>query len=353
MLFQYECRKSFINNRLIFIVLAVILVSLIIAISGSQNYPINIDIYRSYMTKWHGEFDNDKMDEILAEQARVYELLSSERAMEERYLGGEIPDEEYSLYTNQLWEAKNQQPVIDYIVDKTVCFEETGQYGQVLYYDIEAETFLKNIGVDWIQIIAILLVALTVLTEEYRTGAYQLLLTTPLGRSKTYRAKYAVTALYSGVVVIIIQCLCFAVALYKYDFGDMNAPIQSLVSFAGCVATLSVRSYMICFTLYRSAYDVCLGLLVFSLSTAVRNGVVLSFVSVCGLIAAYLFAPLLPAWLAAVLPSFGLNTTSAFCSLSPAAGISPLLYALIASTIITAAALLLGRRKYLAHAISA
>ncbi len=307
---RYECKKVFINNHALVIVLFLLFVNCLICTQKSIKYETDKEIYREYVTIWAGEFDSEKQSEIEAERTRITKLISSENEMKEKYLNGDITDEEYRHYTNELWKAHDREYVIDYIYNKTFYYDSVSSFSPHIFYDLEIEYYLNNLNIDWTLLLSVCIVPLIILTEEYRTSAHQLLLTTLNGRKKTYRSKTAIVILYSVIISAITIVAQTIIAEIRYDFGDMNVPVQSIKGMELCELALSVKEFMLCISAMKIFSSLCIGLLVFAISTIVKNAITLSFASVCIIYITYLLTEILPLWLLKIIPILG------FCSVN-------------------------------------
>lgn len=82
----------------------------------------------------------------------------------------------------------------------------------------------------WIHIpFLITLVAGDILAGEATAGTYRLLLTHPPSRTRIFLAKYAVTLLYTAILVVFLAGLSLGLGLWFFGAGDLLVPGPSIV----------------------------------------------------------------------------------------------------------------------------
>lgn len=115
---------------------------------------------------------------------------------------------------------------------------------------------------DWLFLGAILILIMAFLEERQR-GLNAIIRSCVGGREKLQLSRLGILAVYSAVMVLLLYYLPLAVS-FAIDGGlaDLNRPVQSLVEFQKCTASLTLLEFLGQFFLVKTLCGVFLGVLI-------------------------------------------------------------------------------------------
>lgn len=238
---KYELKKitdiKFVIVLLIILVTGIGYFSICINKSG-ENYDVNN--INDVVLQYAGEkavnnpekFRNDYFDHM--------ETMNLEYENQDALINGIMSREEYSKYAQKLAKAKRYKAAWEYLYNESDIIIDKG--GWIIFREY-LNYFFKVGLLQPLLIILVLFIVFLLFVQDRGRGRYELLISTPNGRIKTYIAKMIVAAI---VTFISLSVFYGAVIIYQYSNGNfkyLNAPISSLLK----DGDISIKSYMFLF----------------------------------------------------------------------------------------------------------
>lgn len=238
---KYELKK--IADIKLVIVLLIILVtgigyfSICINKSG-ENYDLNN--INDVVLQYAGEKAANNPEKFRNDYFNHMETMNLEYENQDALINGTMSREEYSKYAQKLAKAKRYKAAWEYLYNESDIILDKG--GWIIFR--EYLNYFFEVGlVQPLLIILVLFIVFLLFVQDRGRGRYELLISTPNGRKKTYIAKMIVAAV---VTFASLSVFYGAVIIYQYSNGNfkyLNAPISSLLK----DGDISIKSYMFLF----------------------------------------------------------------------------------------------------------
>ena len=174
-------------------------------------------------------------------------------------------------------EAKADLEKSKYVIenDKDI-FNEADARGILLNLFTEYELFI---------IIAIVLIAGAIVSEEFNKGTIKLLLVRPYSRTKILLSKFIVILLTVIFVILIVGIMQFIVGSIFFGFDSLKIPVVEYNHNTGALVEMSIIKNVILNALGKLPIYILLGTLAFALSTLFCNTAVAITISLLGYMA--------------------------------------------------------------------
>lgn len=267
------------------------------------NYEdINGAIYRNYIAGLSDLTFGEQSEFIEKEGATIAETLTAETEMREKYLHGEISDEEYLSYLDRLESCKAKSETFKYIERKfaRICEDPRLKFT----YDLELEGHLTTMTADFPLIIMLLIFGCFVFIPEIPTEPF--ILTCKNGRRKTLTAKLAAYFIVGGVLIAAFNFAELA-ALFSKNLGDLSAPAASMEAFGQLSRGISSLALIVRIFAFRLLGEITICAMFFALAAICRNHI--------AYFCAALSLVMIPAFFAGFIPKF-LRGVSVYYTLS-------------------------------------
>ncbi len=235
----------------------------------SESYITPKEIYyRHYIEPLSGRYTEDKYLWILEQSEEFEESYEMDRKLQ----SGEISEQQHSSYTAQNMALMSRREAFEQIIYQDILYinENKGAQfvnpaGYMVLYDLyNNEDTLSG------AIISALLISVcltTVFQIEKQSGMERLLKTTPLGRHKTPKSKFAVSL---GVVVVITVATMlpqYFQVIRDYGLPAFFAPIKSLQMYSEIPSFMTFFSLSLISFIYRLAAGTLVGMTTLLLSS--------------------------------------------------------------------------------------
>ena len=288
MLWRYELKKTLINQKGIWILLACLVLKIVLLAVFPEQKDGRIMLtqrqYDKYLAQLQGENTPEKSDWILTEYADFQQTKSMYTPMQNAYSAGELTEEEWKTFTEAYTEAELK-------MNSAAIFAEKA--GQFLEHptDVPAAHYIYEYGwqsvytllqfPDVFLLFGILLLTSLSLPSEHQSGMMPVLLGCRNGRRQLYLAK-----LGSLLTVCIVSCALFggmewAAFQYRGWMNDGHVPLYSISIFAECTPDMTLlEGYWLTQTV-RLGGTVLFTVLMFGLSVWVRSITELLFAGLC------------------------------------------------------------------------
>lgn len=287
-LWRYELKKTLINQKGIWILLACLLLKIVLLAVFPEQKDGRILLtqrqYDKYLVQLQGENTPEKSDWILKEYADFQQIKSMYSNMQEAYSAGELTKDEWKAFTEAYTEAELKMNSAAIFAEKAEQFLEQPS-------DVPAAHYIYEYGwqsvytliqfPDVFLLFGILLLTSLSLPSEHMSGMMPVLLGCRNGRRQLYLAK-----LGTLLTVGIVSCAVFggiewAAFQYREWTNDGHVPLYSITIFAECTLDMTLlEGYWLTQTV-RLSGTVLFILLMFGLSVWVRSTTELLFAGLC------------------------------------------------------------------------
>lgn len=214
--------------------------------------------------------ENTKYTNSLPSEFSLYEVVLHEMEQVityEEYIDSVVNNaskQSISLFNKDKFFNQNASKTIkDFSKLKEVDISFEGTYGVHLV--------TKSDFTEWIGIIIIVLLTISLITLEKEEQTSALLKSTPNGRRVIGGVKYCTGVCFTIILVIILYGFRLALIKATYGFGNSNSSIQSVLGFSSCQYTISIREYFIIYFLLKITVYISLFSLVFFIATILEH----------------------------------------------------------------------------------
>lgn len=288
MIWRYELKKTLINQRGIWILLACLLLKIVLLAVFPEQKDGRILLtqrqYDKYLAQLQGENTPEKSDWILTEYADFQQTKGMYSKMQEGYAAGELTEAEWKTFTEAYTEAELKMNSAAIFAEKAEQFLEQPTDVPAAHYIYEygwqsVYTLLQF--PDVFLLFGILLLTSLSLPSEHQSGMMPVLLGCRNGRRQLYLAK-----LGTLLTVCIVSCALFgsmewAAFQYRGWMNDGNVPLYSITIFAECTLDITLLEGYWLTQMVRLGGTVLFTVLMFGLSVWVRSTTELLFAGLC------------------------------------------------------------------------
>ena len=287
-LWRYELKKTLINQKGIWILLACLLLKIVLLAVFPEQKDGRILLtqrqYDKYLAQLQGENTPEKSDWILTEYADFQQTKGMYSNMQEVYSAGELAEEEWKAFTEAYTEAELKMNSAAIFAEKAEQFLEHPSDVPAAHYIYEygwqsVYTLLQF--PDVFLLFGVLLLTSLSLPSEHMSGMMPVLLGCRNGRRRLYLAK-----LGSLLTVCIVSCAVFggiewAAFQYRGWMNDGHVPLYSITIFAECALDLTLLEGYWLTQLVRLGGTILFAVLMFGLSVWIRSTTELLFAGLC------------------------------------------------------------------------
>ncbi len=286
-IFSAEVYKLLISSRCIFILVLLFAVKCVISANILTPKPsFTDDCYREYMTELAGPADEKTRERVFAIRAELNDIILRADEMERALESGEISAEEYSRYLSEYSAAAARDEVFKQVEEHLYYIDEKsalGQEAQFVYDTGWQELFFT--GFDYTLYAAIIITASGAFTVEHEkrssSGEFaQVLRATPMGRRRTFAAKFAAALTTSLILAAIWNAADAVIIANSYELPLASAPLISIETFSDMDASLTVGQYTALFYAVRLISHAAFAVTVCALSEILKKTVSVLSVSV-------------------------------------------------------------------------
>lgn len=287
-LWRYELKKSLINQKGMWILLACLLLKIVLLAVFPEQKDGRILLtqrqYDKYLAQLQGENTPEKSDWILTEYADFQQTKGMYSKMQEGYAAGEVTEEEWKAFTEAYTEAELKMNSAAIFAEKAEQFLEQPNDVPAAHYIYEygwqsVYTLLQFPNV--FLLFGILLLTSLSLPSEHQSGMMPVLLGCRNGRRQLFLAK-----LGTLLTVCIVSCALFggmewAAFQYRGWMNNGNVPLYSISIFAECTLDMTLLEGYWLTQLVRLGGTVLFTGLMFGLSVWIRSTTELLFAGLC------------------------------------------------------------------------
>ena len=291
MLFRSETKKLLLTQKGLLILLVCLLLKAIFLGCFPELKDSRIQLsqkqYNKYLAQLQGENTPEKTAWIIAEYESCRETINSKEFMEDQYRLGELTEEEWSAYTEELNQAYLHKNATEIFREKAEQFLEQLQELPPAHYIYEygwQTVYVLQQFPDVFLIAALLLLSAQCFSVEISAGMLPVLLSARNGRRQLFLGKLFALLLTSLIAALVFDGLELAVFSSRGWLNDPGVPIYSVSAMTECTLIFSLfQGYL--FSLFaRSAAALLFSALVFGCSVWGKNVSNMIFLGLCILV---------------------------------------------------------------------
>lgn len=227
---------------------------------------INGEIYRAYITDLSDLTYDEQREFIEAERTQINTTLSLQEEMREKYLRGEISDEEYLSFTESYNICVAKSSTFSFIENK---FERISKDPNLQFtYDLELEGHLTTMTINFPLIILLLVIGSGVFIPEIPINPF--IKTCKNGRMKAFFTKLSAYLIICFLMIIAFN-LSELAALFSKNLGNLSAPAASMEKFGTLDRSVTGLSLIVKTFLFRVIGEVAVCVMFFALSSRCKN----------------------------------------------------------------------------------
>ncbi len=288
MLWKYELKKTLINQKGIWILIACLLLKLIVLNVYPEQKDSRIKLsqrqYDKYLAQLQGENTPEKAEWILTQRDSFQQIISQQKIMQEAYGADEISDQEWEEFCKASVEAELKINSATIFAEKAEQFiiqpEELPTAHYIYEYGWQSVFALQKFP-DIFLLSGILLLSAQSFPAEAQNGMMPVLLAARNGRLKLYRAKLGMLLGVCAAAFAVFAAVEWAVFQQRGWMNDGNVPMYSITVFAKCPLNMSLlEGYVQCLWV-RLLTAMAFTALMFGLSAYLRSTTESLFTGVC------------------------------------------------------------------------
>lgn len=271
--FIYEFKKIMFHQNALLFIIAFLLVSTAVLVMTDTPQNAAMEQYRSeyewYLDRVSGESTTEKSDYLETEASAIADAKNRRQQMMERYYSGEISEADYTLQSAEIEKVLEHQNGFDVVYQQYLyisenpanrCFVQTNGWAGLL----------SGGTLDFLLLIAILIITTPAFCSEYHCQMDALILTAKEGRK---------SATYKLIIVLgIVILLCLSVSLIKFAFFTVSYglpngayPLQSIDYFGNSTKQISLLGGYLAITALRCFGGLYLSIVLLLCSVLVKK----------------------------------------------------------------------------------
>ncbi len=253
-LLRWEFRKLIINQKLIWLIFATLLVQVLIGLLSKPRLYVtyNLEIYKELTAEYGGVYREEVKEEIrlkLEEYAIKKEEYQGIVTGYEMY--GMGIQEEYESACFYLTEINIYESALRALLAKTDYLDSVKEHSPVLTYDLELSDYLERFEINLVSNVFCLLFSVLLFFESSISGMDQLLTPSVTGRKRIRLAKWVIAMVLCVLATSLFYLLGFLFAVTRWNFCSLDIPAVSLEYFKQWPKNLSILEALGVLFLYR------------------------------------------------------------------------------------------------------
>ena len=288
MLFRSELKKLLLTQKGLLILLVCLLLKILFLGCFPELKDSRIQLsqkqYDKYLAELQGENTPEKTAWILSEYESCRETINNQEFMEEQYRRGELTEEEWSAYYDELNLAYLHKNATEIFKEKAEQFLEQSPELPPAHYSYEygwQTVYVLQQFPDIFLLAGLLLISAQCFSMEISAGMLPVLLSAKDGRGRLFRAKLSALLLTSLTTALVFDGAELAAFSLRGWLNDPYVPIYSVSAMTECTLSFSLlQGYL--FSLFaRSGAALLFAVLVFGCSVWGKSASNLIFLGLC------------------------------------------------------------------------
>ncbi len=243
MIYFFEIRKCIFNKKNLIVLFCGIVLKLIFSFASAESTDINIISDRNfYMEQYEilrGKYSKENEEYIIKLRDSVSAAESKMSLLYGKLLNKEISSEDFIAQTTELNETVKHKGSINALYEKYLYVKAGSDKREFGIFDGWKHIFLDKTP-DFILMIELIFISLSVFWTEYNSGIRDLLLTTKNGKTKLALIKFGCCGIFALFYTVIFSACQFWGTFYLFPVENMNAAVQSIEYFRDFSKELSI-----------------------------------------------------------------------------------------------------------------
>lgn len=190
-------------------------------------------IYKRYTEQFGGIYSESTFEEIKTE-------LSIQEKIANTPVDEGLSSDELIELSNRIDIARKKVEALKALAEKYEVIKGIKEYNAELTYDIEFSAYAKQFRQDWAALICIAAFTIIIMFGDLRCGIDKLLYSSKIGKRNVIKGKLMTICGLSFLTAMLFSAVRFLIIYSRWDFGDLNIPIQSIEGFENCETEISV-----------------------------------------------------------------------------------------------------------------
>lgn len=255
MIFFFEMRKCIFNKKSLIVLIFGIVLKLIFSFASVENEDINIisdrDFYMEQYGILRGKYSKENEEYITKLRDSVSVAESEMSLLYGKLLGKEISSNDFLAQTAELNEAVKHKSSINTLYEKYLYVKADSDKRVFGLFNGWERIFLDKTP-DFILIIELIFISLSVFWTEYNSGTRDLLLTTENGKTRLALIKFGCCGIFAFFCTVIFSACQFWGVFSSFPVENMNVAVQSIESFNVFSKELSILQLYLLMLILRS-----------------------------------------------------------------------------------------------------
>lgn len=259
---RFELKKIFVKKSVWILVGACLVLQIIFSMRINTALPEGFrdDIYRYYTQQIEGRFSTEKRDFMRSEYEQMVELLSREDEYRDQFYDGEISADEYKELSDQIKSADTRIVTVEYLCAKGDYYsilEEPVEY----FYDIAVTDYVESWSPNFFVILSVIMIISVLALEDENCNTVYMVRSSRNGRKRLFRLRMILAGVLALGVSLLFYLAEYVTKLLYFDMGNLSAPLNSLMAFAGGAGEMAIGTYIVRMILISVAVSGVLGIL--------------------------------------------------------------------------------------------
>lgn len=290
-----ELKKFFVFSVLLFLIAVLFLKYMNYLYTPRTQYDFDTDIYQSYVNEIRSLSFAEQGTWLVAEQQRLYELISKKDEMDSAYITGEIDLETFSAYQTAYMRALTEQPAFDAITHKYMYYQSLEEKGvrTEFYYDLNVCDYINYLAkADYFLIAFVIFTVIQMLSMDREYKMYEMVISSMNGR----RHRYKIIAVFLFLFVAFLSTAIVDSFLYfKENLAELlKFKVCNIETFSSCYPSVSIRDYIFFTILLKLAWSILLGYFVFLVYVLTENKIISLVISTAAIYIPLMLKKVLP-----------------------------------------------------------
>lgn len=275
MIYRYELKKLTGMTKILWIYLG--LIAICVGIQTAFIYGEHIReeksevYYKEYMYSLEGEVTAAKEMYIVSERERIQNALDKREEMNTLYNDGEISQEEFYEYNDELLYARAREESLKRVEEAYAHIKENDGW---FVYDTEWNRLFSTDIYGFLLALFLSATFSFYIGNEYSSGMWQYLDSSVNGKEKTIKAKCFIAVFTTIVLSFVYYYIRYILFMVMGDIPLAAAPLGSLSMFYHVGNSFSIGMFFFITAFLQSLAASGLVLIILFFTYLIRNGIV-------------------------------------------------------------------------------
>lgn len=282
-LFHFEMKKAAYSSRIAVMAAAFAVMQLLMcfALNGTYNYRelLHGEAYKAYLEEFGGKTSKEKKEALLLEESRIAEGEKLINGLYMKLKNGECTPSEYDDAVTEYRQITEQKAAFSQIKSR---YEYCELYPEQRYVIEENGWYslLFEIAPDFVTAVAVVFAVANIFCREYETDMHRMLMSTPNGKRKTYKAKLATSFFFIFMFWALSVLVKLVYSAGRFGLCNFTYPVQSLSMFSSCEYELTLFGAFAVISALKLLGALTLGAVTTLLSCLIKKSLITVFSSI-------------------------------------------------------------------------